>query len=71
MATSQTLTNSLHMECISLTASTAGIDITNGSLDIQISSVYVNSVITSVTGGSLPNTTNSSSIFATFIVAGK
>jgi hypothetical protein len=42
---------------VTLTATTAGIDITNGSLDIQISSVYVNSVVTTVIGGSLPNTT--------------
>jgi hypothetical protein len=42
---------------ITLTATTANLDITNGSLDIQITSVYVNSVITTVTGGSLPNTT--------------
>jgi len=42
---------------VTLTATTANLDITNGSLDISISSVYVNSVITTVTGGSLPNTT--------------
>jgi hypothetical protein len=46
-------------------ASNAIIDITNGSLDIQISSVYVNSVVTSVVGGSLPNTTGNGTNLST------
>jgi uncharacterized delta-60 repeat protein len=40
-----------------LTATTANLDITNGSLDISISEVYVNAVLTSVVGGTMPNTT--------------
>jgi uncharacterized delta-60 repeat protein len=45
--------------------SEAIIDITNGSLDIQISSVYVNSVVTSLVGGSLPNTTGNGTNLST------
>jgi hypothetical protein len=48
-----------------LTATTANLDITNGSLDIQITDVYVNGVLTSVTGGSLPNTTGNGTNLST------
>jgi len=44
---------------------TANLDITNGSLDIQITAVYVNGVLTSVTGGSLPNTTGNGTNLST------
>jgi hypothetical protein len=42
---------------ITPSGTTANIDITNGSLDISISEVYVNAVLTSVVGGTMPNTT--------------
>lgn len=47
------------------TNSVAGLDITNGSLDIQITAVYVNGVATSVIGGSLPNTTGNGTNLST------
>jgi uncharacterized delta-60 repeat protein len=50
---------------ITSTNLTANLDITNGSLDIQITSVYVNGVLTSVTGGSLPNTTGNGTNLST------
>lgn len=43
----------------------AQIDITNGSLDIQINSVYVNGVNTTVIGGVLPNTTGNGTNLST------
>ena len=43
----------------------ANLDITNGSLDISISEVYVNAVLTSVTGGVLPNTTGNGTNLST------
>jgi hypothetical protein len=45
--------------------SVANLNITNGSLDIEITSVYVNSVNTSVTGGQLPNTTGNGTNLST------
>jgi hypothetical protein len=50
---------------ITPTNATAGLDITNGSLDIQIISVSVNSVGTTVIGGSLPNTTGNGTNLST------
>ena len=50
---------------ITPTNATAIIDITNGSLDIQIISVSVNSVGTTVIGGSLPNTTGNGTNLST------
>jgi uncharacterized delta-60 repeat protein len=47
------------------TNATAQLDITNGSLDIQIISVVVNGVTTSVIGGSLPNTTGNGTNLST------
>ena len=47
------------------TNATAQLDITNGSLDIQITSVSVNGVATSVIGGSLPNTTGNGTNLST------
>ena len=43
----------------------AQIDITNGSLDIQISSVYVNGVNSTLIGGSLPNTSGNGTTLST------
>jgi hypothetical protein len=59
-----TLTNT-PTPSITSTNLTANLDITNGSLDIQITSVYVNGVLTSVTGGSLPNTTGNGTNLST------
>ena len=50
---------------ITPTNATAIIDITNGSLDIQITAVYVNGVNTSVIGGVLPNTTGNGTTLST------
>ena len=47
------------------TNATAQLDITNGSLDIQITSVSVNGVATSVIGGSLPNTSGNGTNLST------
>ena len=47
------------------TNATAQLDITNDSLDIQITSVYVNGVNTSVIGGSLPNSSGSGTNLST------
>ena len=50
---------------ITPTNAIAQLDITNGSLDIQITSVSVNGVATSVIGGSLPNTTGNGTNLST------
>jgi hypothetical protein len=50
---------------ITPTNATAQLDITNGSLDIQITSVSVNGVATSVIGGSLPNTSGNGTNLST------
>jgi hypothetical protein len=43
----------------------ANIDITNSSLDISISEVYVNAVLTTVAGGTMPNTTGNGTNLST------
>jgi hypothetical protein len=50
---------------ITPSVATANIDITNSSLDISISEVYVNAVLTNVVGGTMPNTTGNGTTLST------
>jgi hypothetical protein len=50
---------------ITPSVATANIDITNNSLDISISEVYVNAVLTNVVGGTMPNTTGNGTTLST------
>jgi hypothetical protein len=50
---------------ITPTNATANLDLTNGSLDISINDVYVNGVLTTVAGGTMPNTTGNGANLST------